>query len=80
MNEDTRMTIQGSYRRQSDDSHFTYTAKVHQEYLAFSAKVFDSYGDLVGTPLIFLSEMAGDPENQCRAWIETCIRDRVGVR
>lgn len=74
------MIIKGTYHRKSDDSHFVYTAKVHMEHGAFSAKVFDSQGTLAGTPLIFINGLADEPEDQCRSWVESCICDRVGVR
>lgn len=74
------MNIQGTYHRKSDDSHFVYRAKVHIEHGAFSAKVFDSDGMLAGTPLVFINGLTDEIEDQCRSWVESCIRDRVGVR
>ncbi len=67
------MIINGAYQRKTDDSTFSYTAKIHAEYGAFSAKVYDSHGRLVGTPLEFLSADVPYTEHECRKWIENCI-------
>lgn len=67
------MIINGSYNRKSDHSTFFYTGKIHAEYGAFSAKVYDSHGRLVGTPLEFLSSHVPNTEYECRKWIENRI-------
>lgn len=68
-----KKTINGVYVRKSDSAHLSYTAFVHEDQIAFSARVYDSSGALVGSTLVFPSRFSLAIDAQCKRWIEDYI-------
>lgn len=70
----------GNYYRRAEGRYFVYVVCIDQSNRLFRANVYDANGDKAGAPeLSQLTEADLDPEN-CKRWIEECIRDKLGVR
>lgn len=70
--------IRGIYRRKRDGASLTYTVSIHPDYKAFSGKVFDLAGVMVGCSLTFPSSFSLTVEAQSKKWIEDYIEHELG--
>ncbi len=73
--------VSGTYKRKSDNAVFHY--EVHYIPNHWAATVRDANGDLAGSPQLGVHGKMLEGEElreQVIDWIESAIRDRVGVR
>lgn len=71
--------IHGLYMRKSDGKTFNYNASfsVH-EWVAKVSLLDGGYSTMIRQAVVG-SPAAASMENHVRAWVESCIEDRVGI-